>query len=160
MVTNGHFREDLYYRLSVITVELPPLRDRKGDVPVLTEFFLKIFNKRYKKNIKGFDDKIKLLFSSHDWPGNIRELKNCLERAVIFCDGKLIGLSDLPKQYSETALERLPSGTILEEATDNLTRELIQDALDRSGGQKQSAAEILNIHRKTLYNKMKKLGMK
>jgi DNA-binding NtrC family response regulator len=78
---------------------------------------------------------------------------------VIFCEGKQITLSDLPKQYSEAALERNLTGMVLEEATDNLTRELIQDALDRSGGQKQLAAEILNIHRKTLYNKMKKLGM-
>ncbi|RKX88833.1 MAG: sigma-54-dependent Fis family transcriptional regulator [Spirochaetes bacterium] len=159
MVKQGSFREDLYYRLSVITLELPPLRERLDDVPVLTDYFLKFFNKRYNKNIDGVDEKTRRLFSSHDWPGNIRELKNCLERAVIFCEGKSIGLSDLPKQYTEAVLERTITGTVLVEATDNLTRELIQDALDRSGGQKQLAAEILNIHRKTLYNKMKKLGM-
>ncbi|MCD6342189.1 MAG: sigma-54-dependent Fis family transcriptional regulator [Spirochaetaceae bacterium] len=159
MVKQGSFREDLYYRLSVITLELPPLRERLDDVPVLTDYFLKFFNKRYNKNIDGVDEKTRRLFSSHDWPGNIRELKNCLERAVIFCEGKSIGLSDLPKQYTEAVLERTITGTVLVEATDNLTRELIQDALDRSGGQRQLAAEILNIHRKTLYNKMKKLGM-
>jgi DNA-binding NtrC family response regulator len=159
MVADGSFREDLYYRLSVITLELPPLRARQEDVPVLTTYFLKMFNRRYGKKIEDIDEKTKRLFSSHDWPGNIRELKNCLERAVIFCEGKQITLSDLPKQYSEAALERNLTGMVLEEATDNLTRELIQDALDRSGGQKQLAAEILNIHRKTLYNKMKKLGM-
>ncbi|RKX94963.1 MAG: sigma-54-dependent Fis family transcriptional regulator [Spirochaetes bacterium] len=159
MVKQGSFREDLYYRLSVITLELPPLRERSGDVPVLTSYFLKLFNKRYNKKIEGVDEKTRRLFSSHDWPGNIRELKNCLERAVIFCEEKSIGLSDLPKQYSEAVLERTLNGTVLVEATDNLTRELIQDALDRSDGQKQLAAEILNIHRKTLYNKMKKLGM-
>ena len=159
VVKQGSFREDLYYRLSVITLELPPLRERLDDVPVLTDYFLKFFNKRYNKNIDGVDEKTRRLFSSHDWPGNIRELKNCLERAVIFCEGKSIGLSDLPKQYTEAVLERTITGTVLVEATDNLTRELIQDALDRSGGQKQLAAEILNIHRKTLYNKMKKLGM-
>ncbi|RKX81396.1 MAG: sigma-54-dependent Fis family transcriptional regulator [Spirochaetes bacterium] len=159
VVKQGSFREDLYYRLSVITLELPPLRERLDDVPVLTDYFLKFFNKRYNKNIDGVDEKTRRLFSSHDWPGNIRELKNCLERAVIFCEGKSIGLSDLPKQYTEAVLERTITGTVLVEATDNLTRELIQDALDRSGGQRQLAAEILNIHRKTLYNKMKKLGM-
>ncbi len=159
MVKRGSFREDLYYRLSVITLELPPLRERSDDVPVLTDYFLKFFNKRYNKRIEGVDEKTRRLFSSHDWPGNIRELKNCLERAVIFCEGKSIGLSDLPKQYSEAVLERTLNETVLVEATDNLTRELIQDALDRSGGQKKIAADFLNIHRKTLYNKMKKLGM-
>ena len=159
MVKKGRFRKDLYYRLSVITLELPPLRERYRDLPVLTDFFIRVFNKRYNKNIEGLDEKTRAMFSSHKWPGNIRELKNCLERAVIFSDGKFITLSDLPKQYSEVAYERTLSGTVLEEATDNLTRELIQEALDRAGGKKQLAAEILNIHRKTLYNKMKKLGM-
>ncbi|MCK5251213.1 MAG: sigma-54-dependent Fis family transcriptional regulator [Spirochaetaceae bacterium] len=159
MVKHGSFREDLYYRLSVITIELPPLRDRPGDLPVLTEFFIERFNKRYNKNIKGISEITRRLFSSHDWPGNIRELKNCIERAVIFCDGDRIDLSDLPKQYAEVDLERSFVGRSLDDATDNITRELIQDALDRSSGQKQQAAEILNIHRKTLYNKMKKLGM-
>ena len=159
LVKQGSFREDLYYRLSVITIELPPLRERPGDVPVLTDFFIEFFNKRYNKNIKGINEITRRLFLSHDWPGNIRELKNCLERAVIFCDGDRIDLSDLPKQYAEVERERSFTGRSLDDATDNITRELIQDALDRSGGQKQQAAEILNIHRKTLYNKMKKLGM-
>jgi transcriptional regulator with GAF, ATPase, and Fis domain len=75
MVADGSFREDLYYRLSVITLELPPLRERQEDVPVLTAYFLKIFNRRYGKKIEGIDEKTKRLFSTHDWPGNIRELK-------------------------------------------------------------------------------------
>jgi len=130
MVKSGVFREDLYYRLSVITIELPPLRERRGDISVLTDYFLKIFNKQYNKNLEGVDGKTARFFSLHDWPGNVRELKNCLERAVIFSERKFISLADLPKQYSEAALEKNLTGTILEEATDNLTRELIQDALD------------------------------
>jgi two-component system response regulator AtoC len=164
MVNNGIFREDLYYRLSVITLELPPLRERPGDVTVLTDYFISIFNNRYGKNITGVDDVTRRLFAFHDWPGNIRELKNCLERAVIFCEGETIALSDLPKQYSEISFGSIGStidlsGRSLDDVTDEITREVIQDALDRAGGQKQQAAELLNIHRKTLYNKMKKLGM-
>jgi two-component system response regulator AtoC len=159
MVKLGTFREDLYYRLSVITIELPALRERPGDVPVLTDYFIGIFNKRYGKNITGINEEARCLFARHSWPGNIRELKNCLERAVIFCDGEKIELSDLPTQYSEVALEISFTTRSLDDATDEITRELIQDALDKARGQKQQAAEILNIHRKTLYNKMKKLGM-
>ena len=159
MVRVGTFREDLYYRLSVITIELPPLRDRPDDVPVLTDFFVRMFNDRYGKSIAGVNEDTRRLFASHDWPGNIRELKNCIERAVIFCDEERIDPSDLPSQYREVDLSRRPASRSLDDATDEITRELIQDALDRAGGQKQQAAEILNIHRKTLYNKMKKLGM-
>jgi transcriptional regulator with PAS, ATPase and Fis domain len=159
MVRLGTFREDLYYRLSVITIELPPLRDRPGDVPVLTDYFIELFNNRYDKSIQGVDERIRRLFSVHTWPGNIRELKNCLERAVIFCDDSLIDIDDLPTQYTEVELDRNSIPRSLDDATDEITRELIQDALDKAGGQKQLAAEILNIHRKTLYNKMKKLGM-
>ena len=159
MVRVGTFREDLYYRLSVITIELPPLRDRPDDVPVLTDFFVRMFNDRYGRSIAGVNEDTRRLFASHDWPGNIRELKNCIERAVIFCDEERIDPSDLPSQYREVDLSRRPASRSLDDATDEITRELIQDALDRAGGQKQQAAEILNIHRKTLYNKMKKLGM-
>ena len=164
MVNNGIFREDLYYRLSVITIELPPLRERPGDVTVLTDHFLSLFNNRYGKNITGVDEVTRRIFAFHDWPGNIRELKNCLERAVIFCEGETIALSDLPKQYSEMSFDSIGttmdrSGRSLDDITDEMTKEVIQEALDRAGGQKQQAAELLNIHRKTLYNKMKKLGM-
>lgn len=159
MVRLGTFREDLYYRLSVITIELPPLRERPGDVPVLTDYFIRLFNKRYDKTIQGVNETTRRLFSLHSWPGNIRELKNCLERAVIFCDVDQIGINDLPTQYTEVELDRSTIPRSLDDATDEITRELIQDALNKCGGQKQQAAEILNIHRKTLYNKMKKLGM-
>ncbi len=166
MVKSGKFREDLYYRLSVITLDLPPLRERLEDLPELIDYFIGIFAGRYGKIVEGMDPSASALFEAHDWPGNIRELKNCLERAVIFCDGPLITAADLPKQYSEMELsfheprQLIPaSSRSLDDATDELTRELIQDALDKAGGGKQQAAELLNIHRKTLYNKMKKLGM-
>lgn len=165
LVRQGIFREDLYYRLSVITIELPPLRSRPEDVPVLTSHFIRVFNDRYGKRITGLDPEVSRLFAEHDWPGNIRELKNCLERATIFCDDSFICMDDMPSQYREVQALRVPElssvtvGLSLDDATDHISREVIQDALDRSDGQKQLAAELLNIHRKTLYNKMKKLGM-
>ena len=165
MVRQGLFREDLYYRLSVITIELPPLRSRPEDVTVLTSHFIGLFNTRYSKNIIGLDAEVNRLFAAHDWPGNIRELKNCLERAAIFCDEELISMDDMPAQYRDgparggVSLSPDARAISLDHATDHITRELILDALERAGGQKQAAADLLNIHRKTLYNKMKKLGM-
>ena len=159
MVKKGNFREDLYYRISVVNIELPPLKERLNDIPVLTDYYIRLFNKLYNKNIKGLSENTQKLFRIHDWPGNIRELKNALERAVIFCEKDYIEPSDLPKQYGEIEVERNLSGLSLDEAKDEITRELILDALKKANGHKQLAAEILNIHRKTLYNKMKKLGI-
>ena len=151
------FREDLYYRLSVITIHLPPLRERKDDILLLANYFIEHFNQVYKKRITGLREDVRWFFQQHEWPGNVRELRNCLERAVIFCEHDEIGGGELASQYAEL-IESQPVNTY-EEAFESLNREIILDALDKSHGIKKKAADLLNISRRTLYNRMKKLGI-
>lgn len=157
LITQGTFREDLYYRLSVVTINLPPLRERKDDILLLTNHFLTHFNALHGKQIKHISDDVVRIFLQHHWPGNIRELKNCMERAVIFCDHDVIEAKNLPNQYRDIMEDS--SANPFKELYNNLSREMILEALHRSNGVKQKAAELLKIHRKTLYNKMKELGL-
>ncbi|MCX7029517.1 MAG: sigma-54 dependent transcriptional regulator [Spirochaetes bacterium] len=157
LMQQGRFREDLYYRLSVITIELPPLRERRDDVLLLAAHFVDRFNEVYSRRIRGLDDEVKELFLRHDWPGNVRELRNCVERAVIFCEGDRITSADLPAQY-RAAVDARRGGTY-EQAYASFSRDVILDALARSEGRKAKAAELLHIDRRTLYNRMKRLGL-
>jgi len=160
MIRKGEFREDLFYRISVINVHLPPLRERKVDLPLLSNSFLKVFNHSYGKMVKGLDEDVVQMFAAHDWPGNIRELKNVIERAVIFCPSDRVCRDDLPSQYRTMhILQQTTSEKPLEEIYENLSRKAIIEALNRAGGSKSKAAEFLKIHRKTLYNRMKKYGL-
>jgi len=158
LIQSGLFRDDLYYRLSVITIELPPLRKRKDDIMPLLGYFLGCFNKMYGKEINFLSGEVKKIFLTHSWPGNVRELKNCVERAVIFCEGDTIEVDDLSLQYREIIFDQELSH--FQEMYRSLSREMITEALRKTGGSKQKAAELLKVNRKTLYNKMKKLGMK
>jgi len=151
------FREDLFYRLSVITVHLPPLRERPTDILLLTEYFIEHYNTVYQKHIQGISEEVRWFFQSHTWPGNVRELKNCLERAVIFCQHEIIGVENLAAQYKEIITN--PATRDYGEVLESLNREIILDALSKSKGVKKKAAELLNIDRRTLYNRMKKLGL-
>jgi DNA-binding NtrC family response regulator len=154
---NG-FRPDLFYRLSVITISLPPLRERRNDILLLARHFLDQFNGIYGKAVRDLSEEVALKFLRHNWPGNVRELKNCVERAVIFCEGDTLSASDLSAQYRE--LREGPALGRLEQLYSSLSREVIADALKRFNGNRQKTSEYLNITRKTLYNKMKKLGLK
>ncbi|RPI79471.1 MAG: sigma-54-dependent Fis family transcriptional regulator [Desulfobacteraceae bacterium] len=155
----NRFRADLYYRISVVTIHLPPLRERKDDLVLLTDYFLNYFNQIYKKNVRQLSEEVKALFIRHQWPGNIRELKNCLERAVIFAEAgeEELGRQHLPAQYREIVEGYYPGD--LDDTYDALTKKKITEALAKSDGVKYKAAEFLRIHRKTLYNKMRKLGL-
>jgi len=156
LIENGDFREDLYYRLSVITIEIPPLRERKEDVLPLARYFLEEYSGVYNKKIRDFSQAASSIFLHHDWPGNVRELKNTVERAVIFCNEEILGAEHLPHQYRsimDTQEDKL------KDLYDKVTREVILDALEKSNGSKQKAAELLNINRRTLYNKMKQLDL-
>jgi two-component system response regulator AtoC len=157
LIKRGRFREDLYYRLSVITIEVPPLRERRDDVLLLAMHFIDRFNEVYSRRIRDLDDEVKELFLHHDWPGNVRELRNCVERAVIFCEGDRISRGDLPTQYCAAVDARF--GGTYEQAYASFSRDVILDALARSKGRKAKAAELLNIDRRTLYNRMKRLGL-
>jgi DNA-binding NtrC family response regulator len=155
--TNG-FRPDLFYRLSVITISLPPLRERPEDILLLAEHFLKHFNGLYGRDVRHLSEEVTAKFLRHSWPGNVRELKNCIERAVIFCEGDMIAPADLSAQYQE--LKQEPDPGMLDALYSSLSRNMICDALKRFNGNKQKTSEYLKITRKTLYNKMKKLGLK
>lgn len=155
-IRDGTFREDLFYRLSVVRLQLPPLRERRADIPLLANHFLLKFAALYHKDVVGFTDSVTRIFLNHNWPGNVRELKNTVERAVIFCDSCYISETDLPQQYDQV------SATLdgrMNALHDSVNREMILKALQRCNGVKSEAAALLNIHRKTLYNKMKRLGI-
>jgi len=154
LIEKGMFREDLYYRLSVVTLRLLPLRDRREDIPLLSDHFLEEFNRIYGKSILSFSVPVSALFLRHDWPGNVRELRNLVERAVIFCESDLIDASAIPEQYQ--AIADAGAEPALDERYQARGRELILEALQQSDGVKQKAASLLRIDRKTLYRKMKR----
>lgn len=157
MVKAGLLREDLFYRLSVVAIELPPLRERKEDIMLLAEHFIDRFNRQYNRTVRALSDEVRQIFMQHDWPGNLRELKNCIERAVIFSEGEVLETDYLALQYRNLSSHyEIASFHDLEYS---MNRAIISEALKMCNGNKQKAARLMNIHRKTLYNRMKKLGM-
>ncbi len=156
-IAAGAFREDLYYRLSVICLRVPPLRERLEDLPLLARRFVAESSLRYGKAPPALGEGLLALLLRKPWPGNIRELRNCMERAVIFCDGPALGPEHLPDQYR--AGVPTPSGGALDQARELVERGLLLDALDRAGGNRTRAAELLGIHRRTLYYKLERLGI-
>jgi DNA-binding NtrC family response regulator len=159
------FREDLYFRLNVVPINVPPLRERKEDIPLLIEFFIEQFNKKFKKNIKGLDDEAKALVMEYLWPGNVRELKNSIERAVLLSTDEFIMREHLllntnfltmdEENDSENDKESVSTPLNLEEVEKNL---LIK-ALQESKGNKSLAARLLGVTRDTLRYRMKKYGI-
>ncbi len=149
----GQFREDLYYRVAVVDIHIPPLRDRPGDIIPLAEFFLAQFARRYEKGELAFSEEVLAVMRAQSWPGNVRELKNLVERAVIFAEGGRIGLEHLSPQYRETPTS---SGEDFRDRLVATAHDAIAEALGRVGGSKTKAAQLLHIDRKTLYNHLKK----
>jgi len=156
-VREGTFREELFYRLSVVPIYLPPLRERMEDVPLLANYFLEKFNKKRGKNIKAISDKAMEALMQHDWPGNVRELENVIERAVVLADGEVIQPRDL-SYYGLTAMAPQASRDWNKSLAD-VEREHIARTLKRFGGHKGKTAELLGIDRKTLRAKMRKYGL-
>ncbi|MFW5486904.1 MAG: sigma 54-interacting transcriptional regulator [Desulfovibrio sp.] len=155
-VREGVFREDLYYRLKVVTLPLPPLRERKEDIPLLVEHFLGMYRKEFKKHIIGVSDDVLSLFLRYGWPGNVRELKHAMEHACILCHGEQIEFGDLPSELGQGGQQAVP----LEKSASNThaaSRQDILDALTKAGGNKAKAARILGISRRTLYRKINQL---
>jgi len=153
-VASGQFREDLYYRLNVVTIELPPLRERKEDVHLLAQHFLKKFAVENQKEITVFSPEASDFLLKYDWPGNVRELENAIERAVILAKNSYIDAADMPQENLQLA-QSAPVGKSLEE----VEKEHILDILKESGGNYSKAARILGISRITLYNKAKAYGL-
>ena len=166
MLRTGQFREDLFHRLNVFTIALPPLRDRKEDIPTLASYFIKLFSERNGKTVRLASNALDAM-KHYSWPGNVRELKNMLERAMTFNDTGVIRLEELefgeadqnfmaPAPLSINARGVFPGG---EASLDAMEREHIIKILKETGGNKKRAAEILGIERRTLYNKAKRLGI-
>ncbi|MCH7760922.1 sigma-54-dependent Fis family transcriptional regulator [candidate division TA06 bacterium] len=145
-------RNDLYYRLSVVHLKLPPLRERKEDIPLLSNYFIKSLNEKYKRRVKGFSQEALNILHSYPWPGNVRELENVIERAFALHCGDLIATENLPSTLLEPSS---PSECEEPLSLRNMEKELIQKALMEAKGNKRRAAELLGIGRKTIYRKIK-----
>ena len=174
LVVSRDFREDLYYRLSVIPITIPPLRERREDIPVLIHTFLTRFNADKRHAVKGFSRESLGILCNYEWPGNVRELENLVERLVILKGSGLIVPDDLPEKYlsgkmSHSVSVQVPSlpadnllpdgGICLNSAVDQFENNLIMQALARSGGNKKEAALLLNLKRTTLIEKLKKKNL-
>jgi len=161
-VASGGLRQDLYFRLNVFHIHLPPLRDHKEDIPLLVEYILRDINAKHSKNVRGIGAEVLDIFMSHTWPGNIRELRNVLERAAIMSEKDLIMRSSLPGEFGKLTSKspsdlsgiRFPVGTTV----DAMEKELILQTLQATGNNKTRAAELLGVSLKTLHNKLKEYG--
>jgi len=153
-VERGEFREDLYYRLNVVTIEVPPLRERREDIPLLAQHFLKKSALENQKKISGFSPEASKFLLSYDWPGNVRELENAIERAVILAKNTLITIHDLPRPESAVAHLTPPQKEL-----DEVVKNHIAEVLSQTGGNYSQAARILGISRMTLYHKVKEFGL-
>jgi transcriptional regulator with PAS, ATPase and Fis domain len=158
---DGSFREDLYYRLNVFTLSLPLLRARREDIPLLIQAFVEEFDAKYERKVRGVDEAALRLLVAHDWPGNVRQLRNTLERAVISCAGELITAADLPSEPVTGSVEE-PRASAPHPAAVKLKdveREVILKTLASMGNNKTRAAEVLGISLKTLHNKLNRYGV-
>lgn len=161
-VANAQLRQDLYFRLNVFHIHLPPLREHKEDIPLLSEHILRDINSKHGKNVRGIGAEVLDIFMSHTWPGNIRELRNVLERAAIMSEKDLISRSSLPGEFgklpskspSDLSSIKFPVGTTV----DAMEKELILQTLQATGNNKTRAAELLGVSLKTLHNKLKEYG--
>jgi DNA-binding NtrC family response regulator len=175
-VEEGRFREDLFYRLNVVPIHVPPLRDRPGDIPLLVVHMLKRFNERLKKSVRGLTAEAEAAFKAYSWPGNVREMENVLERLVLFCESDEIGIDLLPEELksggpaltglsASPRLDRDLTGRVsmkelVRETTAQLEKELIIQALEQTQGNVTRAAQLLMISRKSLQNKMKEFNLR
>ncbi len=176
LVAENKFREDLFYRLNVINIHLPPLRERKEDIDLLIEHYIKIFSEKHEKSDKiiGIAEETKFILKNYNWPGNVRELKNCIERLVVLKSEGIILPSDLPpkffnidssevevseKEFMNNLFQLSDEGVDLKSLIDNIETSMIIQALEKSGGVKEKAAKLLGIKRTTLIEKMKRKNL-
>lgn len=158
MVEDGDFREDLFYRLYVVVINLPPLRDRQDDILLLLNHYLAVFNKENDKQIEGFSPAAYELLSAYGWPGNIRELRNLVERMVVLARGKVLDVSDIPAQVRNHNRDGEIS-VDAEMTVDEMEKRMVIQALEKTGGNRTKAAEKLGISRRTLHRKLNQYGL-
>ncbi|MDY7038661.1 MAG: sigma-54 dependent transcriptional regulator [Thermodesulfobacteriota bacterium] len=162
-INKGKFREDLFYRLNVIPIKVPPLKQRKSDIPLLIDYFLKKFQSGKEKRITGFSPRAMDAMDEFDWPGNVRELENVIKRFTVLCDTNIVHFNDLPEQIQQNSkliqpVEEavLEKGVTFDKAVKDYEKRLILEALEKSNWVKTKAAKLLNINRTTLVEKIKK----
>ena len=158
-VRAGKFREDLFYRLQVMPIPLPPVRERRGDVPLLARYYIDRFNREFKKRVKGLSPDAVTLLERYQWPGNVRELRNAIERAMLLIDRDRLEPEDfttLTRAVEPTQFRLPPEGVNLEE----VERQLLTQALERSGGNQSQAAQLLGINRDQVRYRIEKFGLK
>jgi len=163
-VKAGKFRHDLFHRLDEFHIDLPALRKRKEDIPILANYFLREAKEEFRKKIEGFSTEVMKYFLGYHWPGNVRELKNVIRRAVLLTESGHVMPSAVPTDITKARGEidvdvAFTKGLPFEEATKRVQRELIKKALEQAGGSKTRAAKILHLNRKTLYRKIKRVGL-
>ncbi len=163
LVQEGKFREDLFYRLNVIPIKIPPLRERRADIPILVNHFIQEFSRKKKKNVRRVTPEAMRLLVDYDWPGNVRELENLMERLVILSEGEELTVRDLPEHLLHKEPQPfwwqadIPAGGLpLQKLLSDLERQLIIKALDQAGWVKNQAAQLLQLNRTTLVEKIKK----
>ncbi|MBA7659074.1 Regulatory protein AtoC [subsurface metagenome] len=157
-ISNGNFREDLYYRLNVVNIHMPPLRERRDDIPLLMAAFLKEFSAENDKYIEGIDPKARMILYNYPWPGNVRELRNSIESSIVMCKASIITPDDLPPDIrtdSEANYIKLAMGIKLAEGE----KEIIRSSLNQNNGNKTKTAVVLGIGRKTLHRKIQEYGL-
>jgi two-component system response regulator HydG len=162
-IENGEFREDLYYRLKVVTLALPPLADRREDIVPLMEHFRRQFAKHHRKNVERFSPEVRRRFFEFHWPGNVRQLRNAVETMVVLDGDEILGVDDLPPELSGPK----PAGSVVAQGLDHLVgqpldayeKHAIQETLKLTNGNREEAARILCIGARTLYRKLEKYGI-
>lgn len=157
-IKSGRFREDLYYRLNVINIEVPPLRERKGDISALVAHFLQTFSQKVKRTIRGVSRNAMAILQDYHWPGNVRELENCLERAIVLSQREILEVDDFPEHIVRKTQQLEPvfsMGASLKGGLKEPERRIILQALEQAEWNRKKAANLLKINRTTLYNKMK-----
>ncbi|MBA7479730.1 Transcriptional regulatory protein ZraR [subsurface metagenome] len=159
-VNEGRFREDLYYRLNIMQIHVPPLRERVGDIRLLGKHFFDLYNERYRRGLSGIDKEALRVMERYGWPGNVRELENAMERAVIVCQDGVVRPHDLPRVMIDQREDvTLQHGVSLIGMLEDTEKELIRLALDRNNGRRNKTARDLRINRTTLFKKMKKYAL-
>jgi PAS domain S-box-containing protein len=160
LIRKGAFREDLFYRLNVVKLDLPPLRKRKEDIPLLVEHFIARFNRRQGKSVVGIASDVMALLMAHDYPGNVRELENLIERAFVLCGTGRIERGHLPPELTgQPDATQTPTSDTIAAQTRAAEEQAIRTALEHCGGNRLAAARALGLHKSTLFRKMKALGM-
>ena len=169
MVADGRFRQDLYYRLNIISIELPPLRERPGDIPLLMDHFLRELSRRMNREVQGFSRAVRRVMMSYEWPGNIRQLRNCVERMLVVDSDGLLDVDGLPPELrhlvgdateADGPLEAAGADTLIGRPLNDVEKYYIQRALELTDGNREETARLLGIGERTLYRKINEYGLR